>query len=586
MITRLKLKSQSLTFRIALLLALALLPIGLISVNQTYLLLGETERREQNALMAIAAEAAVVEAGYMQKVLGVAQALAVAAPKLRREDPACDAQLREFMNVAEPLSLVGYVSKEGKLICASKGSGTDISDSVTYENMLANPTPQFVPVRDGRVSGATVVVVTVPIFNQDEFDGYVAMSLLHRELVTEARPADLRNDWPIELITFNRDGDILTSHSPAAETEQQLPSNADLRRLVQTGKTVFSGKTVSGEDRIFASVPLIKGQVFALASWQFQKHSLLRDGINFTNSMFFPLAMWAAGLGVAFFAVQNMVIAPTRNLRARMLMFMRNRQIIPRSDSYMVPLELVEMEETWERLAKSVQHDEAELLNTIHDKTVLVKEVHHRVKNNLQLIASILNMKIRKMKTEDEKRALIDIQQRVMSISRVHQRLYDTTNPERVKAHDLLRSIIGQIVTSMTADMGEMGQLKLTQRYDDVILYPDQAVPVSLAASELVMNALKYVGRPPDGAPWLDVSLERIDEGEALLRIANSVDSTARAAERPANGGDGLGTKLIRAFVTQIEGTFTETTDESSHTVEIRFPIAEFTEESTPATDL
>lgn len=568
MITRLKFKSQSLTFRIAMLLALALLPIGMISVHQTSLLIAETEDKKEAALLALGAEAADLELGYMQKALGVAQALAVAAPALRREGPDCNAQLREFLNVAVPMSLIAYVSSEGQVTCASSGAGQDVSGTATYKLMKDSRVPHFVPVQSAVISKADVVVVAVPVMVDDAPDGYVVISLLHDKLspVLERRE-DV--DWPVSMLTFNREGAVLTSENGLANVAATLPANADLANLARIGKTVFLGTTREGEDRIFAAVPLIRGQVYALAGWDDPRNSLLHDGMNLTNSIFFPLAMWAAGLVVAFYAVQTMVIRPTRNLRARMLVFMRSRQILPLSDGVMVPLELREMDQTWQRLAESVLRDEAALHNTIHDKTVLVKEVHHRVKNNLQLIVSILNMKIRKMKSEQEKRALIDIQQRVMGIARVHQRLYDTSNPERVHADRLLRSIVDEIVASVRPDRGG---LTVTQTYDEVVLYPDQAVPMALAVSELALNALKYVGAAEGEEPWLKVSLHQSGEKEARFEIANSVGENS--GEKV--DGDGLGSKLIRAFVQQIEGAAQEERSQTSFCASITFPIADF----------
>ncbi|KAG1715362.1 putative sensor histidine kinase pdtaS [Nymphon striatum] len=138
------------------------------------------------------------------------------------------------------------------------------------------------------------------------------------------------------------------------------------------------------------------------------------------------------------------------------------------------------MNATWQLLAESVLRDEADLHNAIHEKTVLLKEVHHRVKNNLQLIASILNMKMRKSKTPDIKAALNDIQQRVMSIARVHQKLYETSTEERVRADELLNSIVSQILDAAMLDKGE---IQITQTYDPMVVYPDQAVPLTLAVS-------------------------------------------------------------------------------------------------------
>lgn len=191
--------------------------------------------------------------------------------------------------------------------------------------------------------------------------------------------------------------------------------------------------------------------------------------------------MWAASLGVAYFAVHRMVIRPVRCFKLEMKHFALSRRMptyVPKSS---MPFEIRRIAEVWHDLAETVLRDESELEGTIRDKTVLLKEVHHRVKNNLQLISSIINMKMRKLHSPEARRALKDLQLRVMSIASVHRSLYETEAKGQVRADKLVRYIV-----QMSYDNGleKSSGVQLDFYLEEVALYPDQALPLSLLAAE------------------------------------------------------------------------------------------------------
>lgn len=576
MIDRLRHASQSLTFKIAALLAVALLPIGVLSVAQTYVLIEETREREEASLLALTVEAADREAAYIRSAFGAAQAVAALHEVILSDTEQCEIALQTFLAASSVFSFIGYVDETGTVRCASGGSGRDVSDNTVYLAMLEKAEPRVDLVAAAPISGTSVVAVSVPVVVNDVFQGFASVSMYHSRLFTPRSTFDPQR--PVDLVTFNAVGEILTGvevEESEGDGSDVLPANAALKSLARIGKTTFIGTNNMGDRRVFASVPIIDGSVYALGSWPYRDENFTSQVQEVSSSILFPAAMWFAGLVVAFVAVQQLVIKPTRNLRARMLMFVRTRRIQGPTNPKAIPREIAEIDETWQRMAESILHDEAELHNSLHEKNVLLKEVHHRVKNNLQLISSIINMKMRKARTPEQRQALSEVQGRVMSIARVHQKLYETSTEERVRADELLGALIQQIVGSMVPDRK---RLKLTQDLDPVILYPDQAVPISLAVSELVTNALKYMGNKgmSKGAE-LRVTLKATGQGEAVIEVFNTVDPNAEPD--PELRGSGLGQKLVHAFASQVEGDCATESDGTTHCVQITFPVADFVAE-------
>ncbi|MBK8441510.1 MAG: sensor histidine kinase [Rhodobacter sp.] len=110
------------------------------------------------------------------------------------------------------------------------------------------------------------------------------------------------------------------------------------------------------------------------------------------------------------------------------------------------PLELRHVGESYERLVESVLHDEAALEDMVHQREVLLREVHHRVKNNLQLIASIMNIQMRKAVSPEAKALIKGLHDRVMSLATVHRELYQTSGQADVRADELMQLIVAQVL--------------------------------------------------------------------------------------------------------------------------------------------
>ena len=570
---RLRNQSETLPFRIAALLALALLPIGLISVTQTVLLIRESDNRTKASLLALTSEAAAGEEAHIRTAFGAAGAIEALLPVLRNNPEGCAVQLQQFLRSYPAFSFAGYVDGDGVVQCASAGIGKDLSALSLFSLMRDMPVPRVTINRNGPISGTSVLIVSVPVMERGQYAGYVAVSLPHRVFFGDIEEASVRS--LVNLITFNADGQVMTSSEGLDEVVSELPINRDLKEFVGNPETAFIDTTANGLLRVYSVVPVVPNVAYAMGIWQYEQHSFVTENIKITNSVLFPVAMWLACLGVAFFAVQRMVIRPTRNLRARMLLFMRTRRISPPRNDGSVPIEIREIDETWKMMAESVLQDEAELHNSLHEKTILVKEVHHRVKNNLQLIASILSMKIRKTQNMEVRHSLQEVHRRVMSISRVHQKLYETTTEERVRADELLRTIVEQIKSSALPDARA---LQYSEAFEPVVMYPDQGVPLSLAASEMVMNALKYMGAPAGEKPWLEISLTREGENDVVFEVANSVGN--KVCRDVPDTETGLGDKLIAAFVQQMEGVVETQEEEGVYRIRIRIPIADFQEEA------
>ena len=181
------------------------------------------------------------------------------------------------------------------------------------------------------------------------------------------------------------------------------------------------------------------------------------------------------------------------------------------------------------------------------EREVLLREVHHRVKNDLQLISSILNMQRRQLSDLQALTALDDTNARVQTIALIHEHMYNSNN--------LTRLSFSQNVRSMTAGLFRVADLRpgmLTLKLDvqDGIWLPvDHAIPCGLILNELLRNALKHAF-PEARKGTIEVRLARQGEERVALTVAD--DGVGLADEDDRNVGASFGWHLIDAFAEQI----------------------------------
>ena len=231
----------------------------------------------------------------------------------------------------------------------------------------------------------------------------------------------------------------------------------------------FTGLNKKGEHRSFAVVPILPGSVYALGAYQTSSSELGAAGVVFP-AWFFPILMWAVSLIVAYIAMERLVIRYIRRLQRQMRDFSSTRRIPVPLEAPEKPQELRDIDAAFLTMTETVLRDEAEMENAMHEKVVLLKEVHHRVKNNLQLISSIMNMKLRKTKNPDTIHILQRLQQRVLGLARIHQSLYQTQNFGSLDITDLANVILNEMEQMGDGDLS----VRVIREIEPTILYPDQ----------------------------------------------------------------------------------------------------------------
>jgi PAS domain S-box-containing protein len=191
---------------------------------------------------------------------------------------------------------------------------------------------------------------------------------------------------------------------------------------------------------------------------------------------------------------------------------------------------------------------EKQLTKTVGEKEVLLREVHHRVKNNLQIIISLFNLQSRYITDETTLAAFKDNQNRVRAMALVHEKLYQSTDISKIDLDNYIR-FLG---SSLFQVFGMKGKgITLTMDIRDISLAIDTAIPFGLIINELISNSLKYAF--PDGRKG-EISLA-IQRENSLLTILFKDNGVGIPEDFDWRNAKSLGLRLVISLVEQLDGT-------------------------------
>jgi PAS domain S-box-containing protein len=207
------------------------------------------------------------------------------------------------------------------------------------------------------------------------------------------------------------------------------------------------------------------------------------------------------------------------------------------------------------------------LRHSLEEKVALLKEVHHRVKNNLQIVASLLSLQAGCSDNEQVVSVLEDTRNRVRSMALLHEALYHTGSLARIDFTVYLKDLCGQLLSYSPA----AGRVHMEYRIDTIGLPLEQAVPCGLIVSELVSNALKYAFSG-ERAGKVIVRLKHA-EGKRLVMSVQD-DGIGLPPGFDPEGGGTLGLQLVAGLARQLGGHLeTESSKGPGATFRIVFPL-------------
>ena len=531
---------QGIRFRLGIAMALALLPVILLGVVQTHQAF-RTQAADRTRDLQLAADRTA--AGARSRISTATVLLRVILPET--VGPGCQTRLASLINDLDDYPGLGRLDASGRLVCAAQTAEAERYPVLTVEGeawfeRLRDGSPTVVmsaPDRPGRVPGLVVGIRAER--PGGAFDGAIAARLPLAVLQPDVNDPALPPGAQAALTDAQGRILIATDDQAFRTHDAALVGWVDRAR---SDASTFETTGADGERRINAGAALAGHDVYVvlsapapgLLSWTL---------LNPIGALLLPLAAWLTAFAAVMLLSERIVIRWLDYLERIAAIYARGRFSVRPIHAIHAPAEIRGLGRTLDDLAEAISARDRALTESLAEKDALMREIHHRVKNNLQIISSLLSLQQRALTDAPAKAALAETRQRITALALIYRTLYQSENIRRADARDFLSELVGALIAQ---DSMRGPVVASSVKADSLVVDPDKLAPLALWLVEAVSNAQKHAFAGRGGTLSVrftvngDVSvLEVEDDGPGI-------DNSTR---------DGVGKTLMGAFAKQLRGT-------------------------------
>jgi two-component sensor histidine kinase len=211
-----------------------------------------------------------------------------------------------------------------------------------------------------------------------------------------------------------------------------------------------------------------------------------------------------------------------------------------------------------------ISQKNAALNHLVNEKEWLIKEIHHRVKNNFHMVMGLLDTQAGYLKNEEALAAIKESQHRIQAMAFIHQKLYQTTNLSTVEMSAYIHELVDYLRHSFNAGQ----QISFRLEIENQLLDLSHALPIALILNEAITNSIKY-GFPNRRMGVISVSFEKDERDRRTLNISDN--GVGMPPGFNYDQSDSMGMKLIRGLCEDIHGDL-EIINAGGTTISISFP--------------
>ena len=369
------------------------------------------------------------------------------------------------------------------------------------------------------------------------FDGAFAAVISISSLQPPVTDPTLPKGAEVGLV--DKAGSYITTTDPGAFP--RLPT--DWRAKVEArGTLVWYGRDLKDRRRVYSAAPVIGDEVYVVLSAQ-SPAILSWARLNPLTGIVFPLLTFLLALIAVSAMTERVVIRWIAYLQRIAALYARGRLSVRPVQAEQMPPEIRELAETLEDMADAIVGRDASLRDSLAQKDALMREIHHRVKNNLQVISSLLNMQQRALADPAARSAMSDTRQRITALALIYRALYQGPDLKRVDLRPFLEELTAQLINGELAHgLAVRTELKV----DPLVIDPDRLAPLALFAVEAITNAQKHAFMARGGTLRLTFTV-RGEEAELEISDDGEASETALVSS-------GVGRTLMTAFARQLRG--------------------------------
>jgi two-component sensor histidine kinase len=544
--------------RLGVALAAALLPVLILGASQSILSFRRDAEDRQQSLEAAAQRSASSARARMEAATVLLETLAPGSVGFE-----CAQRLAEVTGRIPGYANLIRFDRQGRVACAAATVPADpLRRDREWFRRLASGSQRLVVTSQPGVQYAGEPALVAATRTDDAAGGYdgalaavITLSSLRPQLSDRSLPANA------EVAVVDSRGAYLSITDPTAfprTTSDWVAKAAD------RGGFVGYATDGHGRRRVYSAAPLVRDEVFVILSAP--ARSLFSWAwLNPLSGIIFPLLAFSLALAAVFFATERGVVRWIAYLQRVAAIYARGRFSVRPVQAERAPPEIRDLADTLGTMAGTIVARDASIRDSLAQKDALMREIHHRVKNNLQVISSLLNMQQRALSDPSAKAAISDTRQRIAALALIYRALYQGPDLKRVDLRPFLEELTAQL---LTGDSEPHGSVRTEVYADPLVIDPDKLAPLALFAVEAVTNAQKHAFNGGAGALRVDFHV-RGAEAELIISDEGAGGLNGEAVS-------GVGRTLMTAFARQLRGRAEfEPNDKGGMTVRLAFPTPE-----------
>lgn len=527
----------SLRIQLLLILALAVSPVLILGGVRWSNDIAREEQRRRELMTMVAEEAA----DRVERVMANTSAMLDVIDSLGPYESDCSPRFGRLLALFPQYSNLSMIDADGRVLCAGLPESVGVSVAhLAWFRTLRDTDARYVQSSAyvGSVTKLWLIASARKRFNADgSFAGALVAGVPLSSLVFTLDRAGLPGGSEVALV--DPSGRVF-----ASQNWERLPQNI----VAELGEGGFHMiRTETGETRQAAIVPMSPGPLYAMLSAPRPAPTAVENIAAFGNFAL-PLAAWLLALVAAWLAADRLVLRWIDYLRRIAVLYASGKlNVQPLRARQNAPAEINTLADTLQEMATSIRDRTSSLEAAIEARDAAMKEIHHRVKNNLQIINSLLSLQSRKVKDPSAVAVLDDARSRINALSLIHRSLYENNDIRHVD----VRGFLGELVAHLHQALGAEDQkIRIESRVDSDTIDADLAVPMALFTAEAVTNAVKH-------------AFPNVSSGRVLVSYIRSDEAAELVIEDDGVGGQaspttGLGSTLMSAFARQLHGVMEE----------------------------
>lgn len=475
---------------------------------------------------------------------------------VRNVTPDCDRTLADVLIGVRFLTNLSRADKDGTIVCTalqqSKGAKarTSLFESAR-KTMAFTVSGQFIsPVTHG-----PVIAAMLPLRDSaGKFAGVVTVGVNAHWLDYILKAQDLPKGAVVSV--FDRSGQIVATNNKAV-AQVIFSKVPQARTLMGALETRDDSK---GNSWTFAAAPLLGNNIFV--GFAMRESRLLGPTyLRVTTDLLLPIAMIGVAWLAIWFATERQVTQWIAYLR-RVAAAYRGGHYRLRPQLESAPAEFKLLGSAMEDMASGIQDRDKSLREAIAQKSHQIRETHHRVKNNLQIVMSLLSLQAAQSKDPVVRDALSQAQTRINALALVHRIFNEVEDQTVIDLQRLLTELTQQVVESVRKDQTNISVSTDILKID---VAGETAVPLALFVVEALVNVFKHAFPDRERQGAVTVALRDMGQNYRLTIEDNGVGFS--------NTVPGIGDRLLKVFGRQVNGTVCVKSEPGRGTsVELSFP--------------